>query len=362
LKAQGFILSALIALGATMPIARANLIISATFDSSLNSAEQGAINTAISLFENTYTNNVTVSIYFQAGGGLGQSNFFVYDETYTSVYNALVATNANPAAIAALNASGGDALTNGGVNPVGGTNDIEIKSANARALGIAGAPGPGCNVTPTNGGNIPNDCAGGSDTTGETPTGIMVDGIISLNTGLTDPPGNSSDYDLTEVAEHEMDEVLGLGSAFENCDTNNPSGACQPGATLTLANDTPYGVGTLQDLYRWSSLTGGTRVTSISCSSPGNAFFAYGPNGPEINQDNNACNSGDFGDWSNNGYVQSAFGTPGTPGAAYSTSELDAMSSIGYGVSNAAPEPSTLGLLGGSLVALAFLRRRLSRS
>ena len=77
-------------------------------------------------------------------------------------------------------------------------------------------------------------------------------------------------------------------------------------------------------------------------------------NGPQA-----SC--GDFGDWSNDGYVQSAFGTPGTPGAAYSTSELDAMSSIGYGLSGAAPEPSTLGLFGGSLVALGFLRRRLSR-
>jgi PEP-CTERM motif len=366
-KAQGFILLTLVALGATMPLARANLVITPIYDPTIAAVPgaETAINAAISLFESTYSNNINVSIYFQAGGGLGQSNFLVYNESYTSFYNGLVANNANPAAIAALNANGGDALTNGGVNPDGGTT-IEMKSANARAVGINQAPG--CQVAPTIGGtDIPNDCfvnQAGSDTFGQTPTNQFVDGIISLNTSITNPP-DAGGYDLTGVVEHEMDEVLGLGSAFENCDASTapPQGtaACAPTGTLTLANDSPFpGVSAPQDLFRYNAA--GNRITSINCATNlAVANFSYGPSTGVINTDNNVCNGGDFGDWAPQGFVQSAFGTPGVV-IPYGTSEIDAMSSIGFGLTNPTPEPATFGLLGGSLVALAFLRRRLSRN
>ena len=56
------------------PAARANLTINATFDSSLNATEVAAINTAISQYESTFTNNVSVNIYFNSmTTGLGQS-------------------------------------------------------------------------------------------------------------------------------------------------------------------------------------------------------------------------------------------------------------------------------------------------
>src|ERR1700722_10318150 len=115
--------------------AHAGLIITPTFDSSITSDShaatiEGVIDSAIRMFDNLYSNPITVSIYFQEGGGLGDSNTAVYDGAYTTVYNALVATDANPAAIAALNANGGDPTTNGGINPEGDTNAIEIKSAN----------------------------------------------------------------------------------------------------------------------------------------------------------------------------------------------------------------------------------------
>jgi hypothetical protein len=368
-----FPLSPAILLGAVivfvMP-ARAGLIIDTIFDSSITSDPnaaiiKAAIDTAVQTFESLYSNPITVSILFQEGGGLGQSNDLVYGVTYTSFYNGLLANDGNPAAIAGLDANGGDPNTNGGVNPVGNVNEIEIKSANARALGIDIAPG--CVVTPTGdgtaGGNVPNICA-------FTGSGATVDGIVSLNTAITTPPNSQtfpdpSYYDLVSTAEHEIDEVLGLGSALENCDSTSPSGACQPGATLNAANDTPIGVGAPEDLFRWSAATGGTRTLSTNCNTPTSAYFAYGPSTGAIAQFNNACNGGDFGDWQSNPLppgvnpqVQDAFGAAGaTP--VYGPSEIDAMTAIGYDLASPTPEPGAMVLLGAGLVMLGVYRLRL---
>jgi hypothetical protein len=361
--------------------ARANLIINATFDSSITSdpsaaSIEGAINTAIQEFETLYSNPVTVSIYFQEGGDLGTSNTLIYNVPYatadgtTGVYNQLVATDANPAAIAALNANGGDPYTNGGVNPVGGINDIEMKSANLRALGYTVAPS--CVVTPQSTGNIPNECAVPCTPSSEPCTANSqlphVDGIVSLQTSITDPPNSpqGSYFDLVATAEHEMDEILGLGSALENCvptDTVGVTAACKADGALDAANDTPLGVGTPQDLFRWSAPTGGTRTLSTNCASPTSAYFAYGPDTGEIAQLNNACNDGDFGDWQSNPLpngvnpqVQDAFSSAGqTP--AYGQSEIDAMTAIGYTL--ATPEPDAVVLFGAGLAMLGVYRRRL---
>jgi hypothetical protein len=346
--------------------ARAGLIIDTTFDSTITGDSNAAsieavINTAVQTFESLYTNPITVSILFQEGGELGQSNDLIYNTSYTSFYAQLVADDANPAAIAALQANGGNPNTNGGVNPVGGFNEIEIKAANARALGYAVAPG--CVVTPTgdgaSDGNVPNECA-------LSGSGARVDGIISLNTSITNPPNTpaSSYYDLLSTTEHEIDEVLGLGSALHNCDSASPSGACQPGATLDGANDTFYGVGAPEDLFRWSAATGGARTLSTNCTTPTSAYFAYGPSTGAIAQFNNACNGGDFGDWQSsplpagvNPQVQDAFGGVGDA-PAYGASEIDALTAIGYDLAAPTPEPSTMVLFVAGFAMLAVYRRR----
>jgi hypothetical protein len=166
---------ALIFLAVAVP-ARPGLIILPTFDSSitsdLNSAIiENSINSAISLFESTYTNNFTATIYFQESpSGLGSSNFYYYNLSYATFYAALVAQNANPAALAGLAANGGAGVD----NPVNGTADIEIKSANARALGID-IPA-GCVPTGTAGNMTCSSGTGGFD------------GIITFNTNSTYPP------------------------------------------------------------------------------------------------------------------------------------------------------------------------------
>ena len=111
--------------------AHANLIIKPIFDSSItgnvNATQiQDTINQAIAFFEANYTNSITVTIDFQStSSGLGSTQVgFVYNENYKAYYNALVATNANPAAIAGLTANGGNNVN----NPVTGTTIISVKS------------------------------------------------------------------------------------------------------------------------------------------------------------------------------------------------------------------------------------------
>jgi hypothetical protein len=319
---------------------QANIIISPIYDGSITgdakaSSIEATIQAAISAYQSVITNNITVSIYFQEGGGLGQSNTLVYSGPYTDFYNGLTANNSNPGAIAALNANGGNATTNGGINPVTGTNSIELKSANARALGI----------------NIPPACFVVSGNCQFPGTGSPVDGIISLNTSITDPGGGS--YSLLATTEHEIDEVLGLGSALENVNANS--------GVENASNDTPFAPNTLvsspEDLYRWSAVTGGTRTLSVDCAASASAYFSYGPSTGAIQQFNNTCNGADFGDWAGSGTpnVQDAFATPGaTPVLA--AAELDALSAIGYNV--AVPEPSTGALMFGALLTAGWLKRR----
>jgi len=349
--------------------ARASLIINTAFDSSItgdpNSASiEAVINAAVQTYENLFSNPITVSILFQEGGGLGQSDDVVNGVSYTSFYNGLVANDANPAAIAALNANGGNPGINGGVDPVGGVNEIEIKTANARALGINLAPE--CVVTATGagsaGGNVPNECA-------LSGAGVKVDGIVSLNTAITTPPNTQTSpdpiyYDLRSTAEHEIDEVLGLGSALENCNSTSPSGPCQPGATLNAGNDTPFGVGAPEDLFRWSAPTGGVRTFSTNCTAPTSAYFAYGASTGAIAQFDNACNGGDFGDWQSNPLpvgvnpqVQDAFAGAGDA-PALGPSEIDALTAIGYDLSSPTPEPGAMVLFGAGLATLALHRRK----
>jgi hypothetical protein len=257
----------------------ANLIITPAYDATITSdpgagAIVSTINQAIVTYESLITNNVTVKIYFQEGGGLGTSETFLYNSSYSNFYNGLVTNNANADAIAALNANGGNANTNGGVNPVTGGSDITVKSANLRAVGIN--QGPNCVPTVVAGSGLPTDCSFGTGAN-------AYDGIISLNTAITFPPQGTSSatYSLLSTVEHEIDEILGLGSALENCNPADPSAstACKNAGNWSVATPgaTPFGDPAPEDLYRWNAQIGGTRTLGTNCQSPTSAFFAYGP-------------------------------------------------------------------------------------
>jgi hypothetical protein len=352
------LLSALLGFAISRPAQANSFIIVPTYDSSITSspdstAIEAAINLAIQPYESIITTPETVSIYFEGmSSGLGLSDTVNYFASYQSYYDGLVAANANPAAIAALQANGGDGDTNGGVNPVTGTATIMGKAPDFRAVGIS-AP-PACQLTTSDASKYGTSYLCTSPGPGN-PT--LYDGVVGLNLGITSPPETlgSGTYGLVSVAEHEIDEILGLGSALKN--------VLAISGIENAANDTTLGDPTPEDLFRWSAASGGTRTLSTNCANPTSAYFSYGPSTGAIAQFNNSCNGADFGDWASSAIVrvQDAFGTPGT-NPALSSAELAALTAIGYQIPSAdVPEPSTWRAVFGALAALAYARRRRRR-
>ena len=254
------------------PLHADSLIITPTFASSITSdpnaaAIEGVIDSAIQGYENLFSNPIDVTIEFQeTSSGLGESEKYLYGLPYSTFYAAYslnAADNNDPAAQTAL-ASG--VVPNQADNPVTGTAGLAVSTANIEALGIAC---PGC--------------------TG--PDGY--DGIISLQTHITTPgsPGSSLTYYLEPVVEHEIDEVLGLGSSLDQ----------------SFQDSYP----SVEDLFRYAS-----NGRSYTTDSSALAYFSI--NGTtRLAQFDNQNDGGDWGDWQSNPLpagvqpeVQDAFATP----------------------------------------------------
>jgi hypothetical protein len=170
------------------------LIITPTFDSSIDSATQTVINNAIAFYESTFSNNVTVNIYFyNMSSGLGSSYFVTYNVPFTS-YRAALAGNAS-------STDDTTALANtpaNSTNPVNNGANVGVKPATGRALGL----------------NTPEVLHNFSGSPCPTFTGS---GCIGINVTSANSFGG-----LTSVVEHEIDEILGLGSALSGTTTPDP--------------------------------------------------------------------------------------------------------------------------------------------
>ena len=317
-------LPAAILLLAGLP-AYASLSFNATFDSSITGdATYGAaietnINSVLAVYSLDFSNNVTVPITFgEMTTGLGESEFSFDTVSYHNYCTALKAsaTSANDVtADASLGSCGGTSQ----VNPVNSTSSVELKEANATALGLL-APG-------------------GSD------------GTILINTQITDGgtgPCTSGCYSFDATLEHEIDEILGLGS-----DLDNSGGGTGVHVPTFTPNPTP------EDLFRYSANGVRSFDAGSSCNSLGSAYrlFARINSGAtNLAGFNNACNGGDFGDWdSASNRVQNAFSGGGTPTLGV---ELTALDVIGYTLTSTTPEPSSILLTVTALGAIALLRRR----
>lgn len=299
-------------LAASLP-AYANLVITPTFASSITSdpnaaAIEGVINSAIGVYEATFSDPINVAITFGSmTSGLGQSSFFLFTVPYATFRAALQAD-----ATSANDATALSHLPNTVNNPVTGTSNMLLKPANIKALGL-------------NTSGLPAS-----------------DGTIGLNTHITDvgSPGTSGVYSLLAVTEHEIDEILGLGS------------------TLGLGLGSPFNNDpTPEDLYRYDA--SGNR--SFTENGAAKAYFSIDGT-TLLNQFDNQNDGGDFGDWQSNPrpagvapQVQDAFATP----FAHPTLgvELTALDVIGYDpIPSAVPEPSTGVLIGVIALAFGYLR------
>jgi len=263
----------------------AGLTIIPTFDASIDAATQTAINNAIAFYQKTFTNNITVNIEFHnMAAGLGQSVFFVFNLSYPSYRTALAAN--------ATSADDATALANtpsGSTNPVTGSSNIVVKSPNGRALGFN---------TPEKSFNF-----GGSPC----PT-FTGSGCIGLNVTLANSHGV-----LTAVVEHEIDEVLGLGSALQG--------------TTTPAD--PW----TEDLFRWAMTGLRSFAANASCTSPPSSFFSIDGGVTNLDQFNNCNNGGDYGDWITHtpSQVQDASTNfSGAPSLSVTSPEVRALDVIGY--------------------------------
>jgi len=216
--------------------AHATLTIIPTFDSSITSlpgaaAIEGAINNAISAVTTNITspNNITVSIDFQnMGTGLGESTTGFYNVGYSSFRSAFAAVATQPNQLTAL-----ASLPNTANNPVTNNANLLVTSAEGRNLGF----------------NTPGIVNGTFDT------------LIGLNTSITFPPGsnNGSNYFLQAVANHEIDESLGIGGAGSTVGDTGSFFSNNPG-DLDIYRYTAAGARTYTTTGddAWFSINGGT--------------------------------------------------------------------------------------------------------
>jgi hypothetical protein len=253
------------------------LIINPTFDSSITgnpnaAAIEAMINRAISFHESLFSDPITIQIRFRysttgpdgtplPAGGIAQSVFVIYQIPWSIYINALRA-DARTSNDSAANAS----LPATALSP-----NIKPRSAGGRAVGLDTPPAM-----------LPNGTIG---------QGGIYDGIVTLNSlahyQFTRPP-SPGNLDAQRSTEHEVDEVIGLGSRLGHNE-----------------NDVHP-----QDLFSWSS----PGVRNIS--SRGTRYFSI--NGGAANIVNfNQNPDGDFGDWLSaacpqaHPYVQNAFGCAG---------------------------------------------------
>ncbi len=340
--------------------AHAQFVIIPNFDASITGDAanrtdlMNGVNAAIAQIDAVITNNLNgaantangaVNITFsETNMGLAGSTVLPnVTTTYAAYVNALMTKQTLSAndglAIASLNYNPLVTMN----NPVNANANIIIKDPLARVLGLGGV--------------------------------VASDGQIFLNPALmknATPPGAGMDF--TEgVAEHEIDEVLGIGGAGSQLRLNAPyAGQGQPAGAI----------GPL-DLYRYDTPpnpmaappAAGVRSYSLDPNAKAPYFSITGGANPLVNFNQNGWvgnaatgSNADFGDWGNGTANSTSGNTPPQVQDAFGvtnmnyylgTNEVTALDVVGYNVSyTAVPEPGTLSLVGAALAAAGFARRR----
>jgi FG-GAP-like repeat len=287
-------------------VATVGLIIHPTFDSSITgnpnaAAIEAMINRAISIYESLISDPIAIQILFRyattspngdplPAGRISQSNYVYYTIPWNTFINSLRADAR----------TSNDNLANASLPGSALTPNINVQSANGRAMGLDTPP----------------------DMNGHGGLGGPYDGIVTINSGVPfqfTRPVSAINFDAQRLTEHEIDEVIGFGSRLGS---RNPSGDLWP-----------------QDLFSWSSAghrnltSSGTRYFSINGGAGNIVNFNQNPNG-------------DFGDWLSTDcpqahpYVQNAFSCAGQFSDVTATSpEGINLDVVGYDLRNA-PTPT----------------------
>ena len=266
---------------ATTAATTSGLVINPTFDSSIlndpnSAAIQSMINQTIAIYQALFNDPVTIQIRFRyattapdgtplPAGRISQSDFVIYMRQWSTFINALRtdATTSN------------DNLANASLPGSALSANIVTSGANGRAVSYS------LNTPPA------------MFADGTVGNGGPYDGIVTLNSSYPfqfSRPTIASNFDAQRSTEHEIDEVMGLGSHLN---------LQPPGTDLRP-----------QDVFSWSSpgvrnlTSSGTRYFSMDSGSTNIVNFNQDPHG-------------DFGDWlspacpQTNPYVQNAFGCTG---------------------------------------------------
>ena len=310
-RARLFVLAPIAAAALVSSMPANALTITPTFSSAYDTTAQATINTALSFYQSMFIDPVSVTINFVSSGkGLGASTQSFYDVDYATYMTALRAD--------ATSADDATAMlhTPAGPNPVNGGSTVSLTRANALAVGL---------------------------TVGDIPNGTNEwDAEIDLNLGemnYTRIGINPVKYDLLNVAQHEINEVLGLVSALPDA--------------LTSGKDN-FGKIAPVDLFRYTS-AGARSFTAAG----DDAYFSL--NGTTTLARYNQDPTGDFGDfWSLGGQtyqIQDAFSSEGV----FTTMNVETrmLDAVGFTLAPV-PEPETYALMlaGLGLVGWAVKRRK----
>ena len=281
----------------------ANIVINPIWDSTItndaNAAQiEATINQAIGYYSAHFTDNISVTLNFAEGGGLGSSSQSFLGYSYSSVRSALVShatTGTDSTALAHLPIQTNEPVT-------GNASVVYMSRANARVLGLFSGTGTDCSIT-------------------------LNTSICNLVHGTNT---NSGNYDLYGVACHEIDEALGTVSF---------AGSSAP---------------SIADLYRYD----GNGNRSWDTSTSHRAYFSVDGTTNIVEYNQLSRTTGDWGDWvhhSGGAQVQDWSASPGVT-VNMGTSENTLLDAVGY--SYVVPEPASFAVLGIGIVALVRRRRR----